>query len=76
MFCLCFLTRRQPQGGASCALLACLAHQPVSHPQASSPVKHPDREAGLSLKGDWLHKVVSDLYSCHGMCALQIIIVF
>lgn len=50
-------------------------NQPVPHPQASSPVKHPDREAGLSLKGDWLHKVVSDLYSCHGMRALQIIII-
>lgn len=26
--------------------------QPVPHPQAYSPVMHPDREAGLTLKGD------------------------
>lgn len=31
MFCLCFLTRRQPHGGAPCALLASLADQPVPH---------------------------------------------
>lgn len=51
MLCLCLLTRRQPRGGASCAV-SLPADQPVPHPLAYSPVKHPDREAGLTLKGD------------------------